>query len=114
MADCAHASVWRRGRRDGGHGSRRDGRHGSRRPAGATQVSAHPIFRDSAYVMGNTNEPSRGPPSMELQEMQVALLDDCDPLMVRAGVRQPAEGAAYFARFVLEQRRHGARAHGRG
>ena len=22
-------------------------------------VSAHPIFRDSAYIMGNTNEPSR-------------------------------------------------------
>ena len=29
-----------------------------------------PIFRDSAYIMGNTNEPARGPRSMELTEMQ--------------------------------------------
>ena len=65
-------------------------------------VSAHPIFRDSAYIMGNTNEPSRGPPSMELTEMQVALLDDGDPLMVRAGVRQAAEAVLLFNRFVLE------------
>ena len=65
-------------------------------------MSAHPIFRDSAYIMGNTNEPARGPPSMELTEMQVALLDDGDPLMIRAGVRQSPEAVTYFDRFVLE------------
>ena len=65
-------------------------------------VSAHPIFKDSSFIMGNTNEPSKGPPSMELTEMQVALLDDGDPLMIRAGVRQAAEAVTYFDRFVLE------------
>ena len=39
---------------------------------------------------------------MELTEMQVALLDDGDPLMIRAGVRQSPEAVTYFDRFVLE------------
>mmetsp|Transcript_8405 Transcript_8405/g.14142 ORF Transcript_8405/g.14142 Transcript_8405/m.14142 type:complete len:908 (+) Transcript_8405:46-2769(+) len=65
-------------------------------------VNAHPLFRNSAFIMGNANEPPRGPPSLELVEMAVGLLSQDDPLLVRAGVKQSPHAVALFKQFAYE------------
>ncbi|KAL1514681.1 hypothetical protein AB1Y20_003769 [Prymnesium parvum] len=63
-------------------------------------VSAHPIFRHSAFIMGNSNEPPRGPPNLELQEMQIIPCTDDDPLLTRAGLKQDPEALEKFHIFA--------------
>ena len=63
-------------------------------------VSAHPLFRNSAFIMGNVNEPPKGAPSMELHELRLALAEDDDPLMLRAGLKQRADSVRHYAKFV--------------
>jgi len=65
-------------------------------------VNAHPMFRNSAFIMGNANEPFRGPPTLELEERTLPPLEDDDPLMVRAGLVQPAGARAAFELFRFE------------
>ena len=62
-------------------------------------MSAHPLFRNSAFIMGNANEPPRGPPSLELLEMHVALVTDQDPLMLRAGLKQDPQAVKEYEVF---------------
>ena len=65
-------------------------------------VSAHPIFRNSAFIMGNVNEPPKGPPSLELLELRLTLADDDDPLMLKAGVTQDKKSLEAFHAFHAE------------
>jgi hypothetical protein len=65
-------------------------------------VNAHPLFRNSAFIMGNANEPFRGPPTLELEERTLLPLEDDDPLMVRAGLAQPAGARAAYGLFRHE------------
>ena len=65
-------------------------------------VSAHPLFRNTAFIMGNVNEPPRGAPSMELYEMRLTLATNDDPLMLRAGVTQSEAALAHFDTFAAE------------
>ncbi|KOO53729.1 hypothetical protein Ctob_016375, partial [Chrysochromulina tobinii] len=65
-------------------------------------VSAHPLFRHSAFIMGNTNEPPRGPPSTELLELELKVAADDDPLMQRHDLKQSQESLAQFRRFAHE------------
>lgn len=62
-------------------------------------VSAHPIFRHSAFIMGNANEPPRGAPSLELLELRLTPAADDDPLMVRAGLTQDPVALRHFDIF---------------
>ena len=65
-------------------------------------VSAHPLFRNSAFMMGNVNEPPRGPPSLELHELKLVVAADDDPLMTRAGITQDPATVAQFRIFAHE------------
>lgn len=65
-------------------------------------VNAHPLFRNSAFIMGNANEPVRGPPTLELVERTLTPLENDDPLMVRAGLHQPEGVRALFDAFKYE------------
>ena len=65
-------------------------------------VSAHPVFRNSAYIMGNVNEPPRGAPSLELLELRLQIAPDDDPLMVRSGLKQNALCLAQLQHFTRE------------
>ena len=65
-------------------------------------VNAHPIFRHSAFIMGNVNEPCRGPPSLDLLETTLMPCADDDPLMVRAGLVQDPQAMAQFHTFAWE------------
>lgn len=56
-------------------------------------VSAHPIYRHSAFIMGNANEPPKGPPSLELVEMQVSILR-CGAAAPRCDVARRRGGCA--------------------
>jgi len=50
--------------------------------------------------MGNSNEPPRGPPNLELQEMQIIPCTDDDPLLTRAGLKQDPEALEKFHIFA--------------
>jgi hypothetical protein len=65
-------------------------------------VSAHPLFRHSAFIMGNTNEPVRGPPSTALLELRLKIAADDDPLMRRHGLTQSPGSLAQFRCFARE------------
>ena len=65
-------------------------------------VSAHPLFRHSAFIMGNANEPPKGSPSLELLELKLVLATDDDPLMQRAGLKQDPISLKMFDVFEEE------------
>ena len=65
-------------------------------------VSAHPIFRHSAFIMGNVNEPPKGAPSLELLELHLTVAADDDPLMRKNGFSQDGPSLAAFRVFEAE------------
>ena len=65
-------------------------------------VSAHPLFRHSAFIMGCANEPPRGAPSLELLELRLTPAPDDDPLMVKAGLTNERRTLELFDDFVGE------------
>ena len=69
-------------------------------------VSAHPLFRHSAYIMGNANEPPRGAPSLELLELRLVPAADDDPLMLKAGLTQDPHAMHQLDIFKADQYNH--------
>lgn len=63
-------------------------------------VNAHPLFRNGAFIMGNANEPPKGPPSLELLQLQLTPLDNGDPLLLRAGLEQSSQTVEMYRQFV--------------
>lgn len=119
---CAHA--------EDGHADRNISTHivqFMRKAQAHLIVNAHPMFRNSAFMMGNANEPFRGPhprcqprgagarssplrtqerwirpPSLQLEERTLLPLSDDDPLLLRLGLRQPDGARAMYGAFVHE------------
>ena len=67
-------------------------------------VSAHPIFRNSAFIMGNANEPlsGKGAPSLELHELKLTVAQADDPLMLKAQLKQDPEALRHLHVFTDE------------
>ena len=64
-------------------------------------VNAHPIFRNTAFIMGNVNEPLHKKQNLDIIHSTFCLLDNRDPLLQRSGLRQP-EGIRDQYKLFLE------------
>lgn len=73
-----------------------------RKEEGHVLVNGHPAFQDSVAMAAIINEPGpRASANMKMVQSYARLLDNDDPLMVRAGLKQPHAAVAAWKETIL-------------
>jgi hypothetical protein len=65
-------------------------------------INAHPLFQNSAFIMGIVNEPQTNAPNLKIMKGKVWVLPDDDPMMQKHGLKQNPRNIDLWKEFHEE------------